>query len=49
MKRDVKTLDAQSAGSLELSETVFGIAEIRVDILQRMVKYQLARPRAAAM
>lgn len=46
MKRDVKTLDAKSAGSVDLSDAVFGIAEIRVDILQRMVKYQLAKRRA---
>jgi large subunit ribosomal protein L4 len=46
MKIDVKTLDAGAAGSLDLSDEIFGIAEIRNDILQRMVKYQLAKRRA---
>lgn len=46
MKIDVKTLDAKSAGSIELDEAIFGISEIRADILQRMVKYQLAKRRA---
>lgn len=46
MKLDVKTLDAKSAGSIDLDDNVFGIQEIRPDILQRMVKYQLAKRRA---
>ncbi len=46
MKLDVKTLDAASAGTVDLKDDIFGIAEIRGDILQRMVKYQLAKRRA---
>ena len=46
MKLDVQTLDAKKAGSIDLDDAVFGITEIRADILQRMVKYQLAKRRA---
>ncbi len=46
MKIDIKTLDAASAGSIELKDDIFGIAEIRKDILARMVNYQLAKRRA---
>ncbi|MBI1249842.1 MAG: 50S ribosomal protein L4 [Alphaproteobacteria bacterium] len=46
MKLDIQTLDAKTSGSIELDDTIFGIAEIRGDILQRMVKYQLAKRRA---
>lgn len=46
MKLDIQTLDAKKAGSIDLDDAVFGIADIRADILQRMVKYQLAKRRA---
>ncbi|MGE3142146.1 MAG: 50S ribosomal protein L4 [Hyphomonadaceae bacterium] len=46
MKIDVKTLDAGQAGQVELADSIFGIAEIRKDILARMVNYQLAKRRA---
>jgi len=46
MKLDILSLDAKKAGSIELDDAVFGIKEIRADILQRMVKYQLAKRRA---
>jgi large subunit ribosomal protein L4 len=46
MKLDVQTLDATKAGSIDLDDAIFGISEIRGDILQRMVKYQLAKRRA---
>jgi large subunit ribosomal protein L4 len=46
MKIDVQTLDAKTAGSIDLDDGIFGIADIRADILQRMVKYQLAKRRA---
>jgi large subunit ribosomal protein L4 len=46
MKLDVVTLDAGKAGSIELSDEVFGIAEIRGDILQRVVTWQLAKRRS---
>jgi len=45
MKIDVRTLDAKKAGSVELDEEVFGL-EPRVDILQRMVRYQLLKRQA---
>jgi large subunit ribosomal protein L4 len=46
MKLNIVTLDAKSAGEVELDDAIFGIAEIRGDILQRMVNYQLAKRRA---
>src|SRR5471030_1341602 len=45
MKVSVKTFDNKAAGDLELSDEVFG-AEMRKDILARMVKYQLDKRRA---
>jgi len=46
MKVDVIKLDASKAGQIELSDDVFGIEEIRADILQRCVTWQLAKRRA---
>src|SRR4051812_41551474 len=46
MKLDVITLDAGKAGTIELSDEIFGIAEIRGDILQRVVTWQLAKRRS---
>ena len=40
MKLDVKTLEATSAGSVELSEAIFGL-DPRNDILHRVVQWQL--------
>ena len=45
MKLQVKTLDNGDAGSIEVSDTVFGLPA-RPDILARMVRYQLAKRRA---
>jgi large subunit ribosomal protein L4 len=45
MKADVMTLDASSAGSIELNDEVFAL-EPRTDILQRMVRYQLSKRQA---
>jgi large subunit ribosomal protein L4 len=45
MKADVISLDASSVGSIELSDDVFAL-EPRTDILQRMVRYQLAKRQA---
>ena len=42
MKADVIKLDAKKAGSIDLSDDVFGL-EPRADILQRVVRYQLAK------
>jgi large subunit ribosomal protein L4 len=46
MKLDVITLDSTSAGSVELPEAIFGIEDIRNDILARVVNWQLAKRRA---
>ena len=45
MKIDITTLDGATAGSVELDEAIFGL-EPRTDILQRMVRWQLAKRRA---
>ena len=45
MKLDITTLDGAGAGSIELNEEIFGL-EPRADLLQRMVRYQLAKRRA---
>ncbi|WP_269713719.1 50S ribosomal protein L4 [Caulobacter sp. NIBR2454] len=46
MKLDVINLDGGKAGSVELSDAIFGIEEIRGDILQRVVTWQLAKRRS---
>ena len=46
MKLDVQSLDGKKGGSVDLDDAIFGIKEVRADILQRMVKYQLAKRRA---
>ncbi len=45
MQVPVKTLDNTEAGSVELSDAVFG-AKVRADILARLVHWQLAKRRA---
>ncbi len=45
MKTDVQTLDAKKAGTVDLSEDLFGL-EPRADILHRMVNYQRAKRQA---
>jgi large subunit ribosomal protein L4 len=47
MKVQVKTLDAQGSGDLELNDAVFGV-EPRADILHRVVTWQLVNRRAPA-
>lgn len=47
MKLEVKTLDAGTAGDIELNEAIFGL-EPRVDILHRVVNWQLANRRGYA-
>jgi large subunit ribosomal protein L4 len=42
MKIEVKTLAAKGAGAIDLDDAVFGIEEVRSDLLQRVVKWQLA-------
>jgi large subunit ribosomal protein L4 len=46
MKLDVMTLDADKAGTIELPDDIFGIDEIRGDLLQRVVLWQLAKRRS---
>ena len=46
MKLNVLNLDSSHAGSLEVSDYVFGIEAIRNDILARVVNWQLAKRRA---
>lgn len=45
MKIDIHSLDGAASGSLELADEVFGL-EPRLDILQRVVRWQLAKRRA---
>lgn len=45
MKLAVKTLENKDAGQIELDDAVFGV-EVRGDIMQRMVKYQLNKRQA---
>ena len=46
MKLDVINLDGGKGGSIELPDDIFGIEDIRGDILQRCVTWQLAKRRA---
>lgn len=45
MKCDVLTLDNKKAGTIDLADGVFG-ADVRKDIIARMVNWQLAKRRA---
>lgn len=45
MELDVKTLDGGSAGSVSVSDGIFGL-EPRTDIIQRVVRWQLAKRQA---
>ncbi len=45
MKLDITTFDGGSAGSVDLDAAIFGL-EPRADILQRCVRWQLAKRRA---
>ena len=46
MNLDVIKLDGGKGGSIELPDDIFGIEDIRGDILQRVVTWQLAKRRA---
>ena len=46
MELSVKTLAGKSAGKITLDDAIFGIDEIRGDILQRTVRWQLAKRQA---
>ena len=45
VKVDVVTLDKKPVDTVVLSEAVFGV-DIRVDVLQRVVRWQMARRQA---
>ncbi|ODN67346.1 50S ribosomal protein L4 [Methylobrevis pamukkalensis] len=45
MELEVKTLDGEAAGSIALADEIFGL-EPRADILQRVVRWQLAKRQA---
>ena len=45
MKLDVITLAGAKSGTIELSDAIFGIGDIRIDILARCVNWQLAKRR----
>ncbi len=45
MQLPVKNLEAQEVGTIELDDAIFGV-EVRPDILQRVVVWQLAKRRA---
>jgi large subunit ribosomal protein L4 len=45
VKIDITSLDGATAGSIELSDDIFGL-EPRADLIARMVRYQLAKRRA---
>ncbi|MDR1694828.1 MAG: 50S ribosomal protein L4 [Lactobacillaceae bacterium] len=42
MKQDILSLDNKKVGTIELNESIFGL-EVRADILQRVVRWQLAK------
>jgi large subunit ribosomal protein L4 len=42
---DITSLDGEAAGSIELDDSIFGL-DPRADLIQRMVRYQLAKRRA---
>jgi large subunit ribosomal protein L4 len=46
VRAQVLTLDNGQAGEIDLDDAVFGIQDIRADILQRCVVWQLAKRRA---
>lgn len=46
MQLEVKTLDGKSAGKADLDDAIFGIEEIRSDLLHRTVRWQLAKRQA---
>jgi len=46
MKLKVTSLDNKEVGDIDLADEVFGLPEVRADILARMVHWQLAKRRA---
>lgn len=46
MELSIKTLDGKAAGKAKLDDAIFGVEEIRSDILHRTVRWQLAKRQA---
>lgn len=46
MEVSVKTLDGKAAGKASLDDAIFGVEDIRSDVLQRTVRWQLAKRQA---
>ncbi|WP_018146790.1 50S ribosomal protein L4 [Henriciella marina] len=46
MEFDVKNLDGKSAGKATLDDAIFGLTDIRADLLHRTVRWQLAKRQA---
>ena len=46
MKLKVKSLDNKEVGDIDLADDIFGLPEVRRDLLARMVNWQLAKRRA---
>lgn len=46
MDVSVKTLDGQAAGQAALDDAIFGVEDIRSDLLHRVVRWQLAKRQA---
>jgi large subunit ribosomal protein L4 len=46
MELDVKKLDGIAAGKAKLDDAIFGLTDIRSDLLHRMVRWQLAKRQA---
>ena len=46
MQLKVTSLDNKEAGSIDLADEVFGLPEVRRDILSRVINWQLAKRRA---
>lgn len=45
MKIDITSVNGETAGSIDLDDAIFGL-EPRVDLIARMIRYQLAKRRA---
>ena len=45
MKQDILNLDNKNVGTIELNDSIFGL-DVRADILQRVVRWQLAKMQA---
>lgn len=46
MELDVKKLDGKSAGKATVDDAIFGLTDIRADLLHRTVRWQLAKRQA---